>query len=248
MKYAPLLLCLILAGAPAAADTKKKQGWSGEAGLSASATTGNSETTDVGLLLDVKNNADVWQHEFDLRFDYGTASGNETKNRFFIGYQIDREINDQLYFFGDASYYNDEFGAYEFGYFVGSGLGTHVYADEPMIWDLEGAVGYRVQRARASSSPSTPSQVTGDKVQEAAFLGRSDFKYIFNDNVDFYNKTKLTAASSDTYIWNDIGINAKLTDVLSAKFGVRTDYHTDVPAGRKNLDTVTRAAIVYSIN
>lgn len=240
-----LFTCSLLFSAPAFAETT---GFSGEAALSASATTGNSETTDVGLALDLKNNADIWQHEIDVSYDYGTANGNETKNRFFIGYQIDRDVNEELYAFGDASYYTDEFGAYEFGYFVGGGLGQHVIASEPSNWDLEGAVGYRVQRARPLSNPMTPSHVDGDKVQEAAFLGRSEFSFEFNENVEVYNNTKVTAAVSDTYVWNDIGLSAKLTDVVSAKFGFRTDYHTDVPVGRKKLDTVTRAAIVYSIN
>lgn len=211
-------------------------GWTGEASFAASATSGNTETTDVGLGLALAKTADVWRHKFDASVDYGTASGQDTKNRTFLGYQLDRDINDKLYGFGTANYFKDEFGPFEDGYFVGGGLGYHVFEGEPTFWDLEAGLGYRNQTDRL-----------GNEEGEAAFRAGSDFKYAFNESVSFYNLTELTAASSDTYIWNDIGISAKLTDVLSAKFGVRADYHTDVAPGLENLDTVTRAAIVYTI-
>lgn len=66
-------------------------------------------------------------------------------------------------------------------------------------------------------------------------------------SVSFYNDTELLTSSSDTYIWNDIGITAKLAGNLSAKFGVRVDHHTDVPVSTEKTDTITRGAIVYTI-
>lgn len=221
----------------AATAAQAQTGWSGEAGLSGSVTTGNTETTDIGAVLSLSKEADIWTHNFDGTIDYGEVNDAESKNRLFLGYQIDRDINERLYAFANANYFKDEFGSYETGYFLGGGLGYDVLIDEPMLWALEGGIGYRSQTLQGS----------GDDEGEFAIRAASDFDYAFNDAVSFYNDSEVIWSDSDTYLWNDAGINAQLAGNLSARFGVRVDHHTDVPVGVEKTDTTTRATLVYAI-
>jgi len=222
--------------------------WTGEASLAGSATTGNTETTDLGLGLALQREADVWRHKFDATLDYGTVSEEDTKNRLYLGYQLDRDLTENVYLFGTGNYFKDDFGSYQNGYFVGAGAGYHVLKGEPTFWDLEAAIGYRNQETRETGIFGQPGFLASESVGEAALRGSSDFKYAFNEAVSFYNKTEVITSSSDTYLWNDIGISANLMGNLSAKFGYRVDYHTDVPVGVEQTDTITRFALVYAIN
>lgn len=231
--------------APASAQIM--DGWTGDASLSGSTTSGNTETTDVGLGLNLTKTDGIWRNKFDATYDLGSVSGQDTKNRLFLGYQLDRDFSDRLYAFGNVNYFSDDFGAFETGYYAGTGLGYKVLVTEPTLWNVEAGVGYRSQETRAIGTFGDAGYIAS--VDEGEIAGRlgSEFDYAFNDAVSFYNDTELLTSSSDTYIWNDIGIQAQLAGNLSAKFGVRVDHHTDVPVGTEKTDTITRGALVYTI-
>ena len=242
---AALLLASAVISAPAHAQLMS--GWTGDASLSGSTTSGNTETTDVGLGLNLTKTDGIYRNKFDATYDLGSVSGKDTKNRLFLGYQLDRDFNDRLYGFGTLNYFSDDFGAYETGYYAGTGLGYKVLINDPTTWNLEGGLGYRSQETRSIGTFGTAGFIASVEEGEVAARLGSDFDYAFNDAVSFYNDTEVLTSSSDTYIWNDIGITAKLAGNLSAKFGVRVDHHTDVPMGREQTDTITRGAIVYTI-
>jgi putative salt-induced outer membrane protein len=213
-------------------------GWTGEAALTGSKTTGNTDTTDVGLGLNLEKSADVWRHKFKASADYGESADIKNKQRFVLGYQIDRDINERLYAYANADYFQDDFGAFQTGYFAGGGLGYKLVLPDPLKWDVEGGLGYRSQETQG------PISVTEN---ELAFRGASNIDYIFNDNVSLYNNTELLYSASDTYIWNETGITAQLMGNLAARASFRIDNHSNVPVGREKTDTITRVGVVYTI-
>ena len=223
------------AGAASAQDN----GWSGEASLAGSKTTGNTETTDLGLALKLKKESDLWRHSFRASADFGRVSGDTNKERYTLGYQLDRDLTDRLYAFGNGDYYRDEFGAFEQGYYIGTGLGYKAILPAPIGWDLEAGLGYRSQKTQG------PMSLTEN---ELALRGASKFDWALNDNVSFFNNSEVIYASSDTYLWNETGITANLMGNLAARASFRVDHHTDVPVGREKTDTITRFGVVYTMN
>ena len=89
MKFSQYLRLAAFAGittiafAAHAQDDATANGWSGEGSLSAGTTTGNTETTDIGLGLDVARKMNVWTVGLQASADYGETDGAETKNRIF---------------------------------------------------------------------------------------------------------------------------------------------------------------------
>lgn len=213
-------------------------GWEGEASLSGSKTSGNTDTTDVGLGLNLVKSADLWRHKFKASADYGKVSGTKNKQRFVLGYQIDRDLNDRLYAYANADYFQDDFGAFETGYFVGGGLGYKLVLPAPLKWDVEGGAGFRSQKTQAVPSVTE---------EEFALRGASNLDYTFNDNVSLYNNSEIIWSDSDTYIWNETGVTAQLMGNLAARASFRVDNHSNVPAGRKKTDTISRVGVVYTI-
>lgn len=237
-----LLSAAAIALLPLTAHAQIADGWSGEASLTGSQTTGNTETTDVGLGLKLAKEGDVWRHKFNASADYGRAGGATNKQRFVLGYQIDRDITDRLYGYANADYFNDDFGAFEDGYFLGTGLGYEMILPDPISWNLEGGLGYRSQTAQSVAGVAAP---TTNEL--AARLG-SDFDWTLNESVSLYNDSELIYSESDTNIWNEFGLTATLTGRLAARASFRIDHHTDVPVGREKTDTITRFGLVYTMD
>ena len=223
--------------APAAAGPL--DGWSGEAALTGSKTTGNTDTTDVGLGLDLTKSEDLWRHKFNASFDYGETDSLKNRQRLVLGYQIERDFTERLYGYANADYFQDDFGAFETGYFIGSGLGYKLVLPEPLGWDIAAGAGYRSQKSQG------PLSVTEN---ELALRASSDLDYQFNDAVSLYNNSEILWSDSDTYIWNETGLTAQLMGNLAARASFRVDNHSTVPAGRKKTDTITRLGVVYTLD
>ena len=97
------LVALLATTALGFATTANAQdGWSGEASVAGSKTTGNTETTDLGIALNVQKESDLWRHTVRGSADFARVSGVNNKERFTLGYQLDRDITDRLYVFGTA--------------------------------------------------------------------------------------------------------------------------------------------------
>ena len=238
-------ICLATSGSAWAQFNNITSGWSGDASLTGSRTTGNTDTLDFGLGLKLQKEDGPWTNKFKASADFGEVSDISTRERYTLGYQIQRDFTDRLYGFANADYYKDEFGAFSSGWFAGGGLGYKVILPEPIGWNLEGGAGFRSQTAQDDESV-TPI-IEGLKEEEFALRGLSDFDYKFNDNVSFYNDTEIIWSDSDTYIWNEAGITAQLWENIAARASYRVDYHSNPPAGSVGTDTISRVGIVYTI-
>lgn len=230
---------VIMLGLSTSAMANPLSGWSGEAALTGSKTTGNTETTDVGLGLDLTKEDGEWRNKFKASFDYGKTAGVKNRQRLVLGYQLERDFNDRLFGYANADYFQDDFGAFETGYFVGGGLGYKLVLPEPLAWDITGGAGYRSQKTQG------PLSVTEN---EFALRGTSSLDYQFNDAVSLYNNSEILWSDSDTYIWNETGITAQLMGNLAARASFRIDNHSTVPLGREKTDTITRIGVVYTMN
>lgn len=227
-----LLPALLLLATPASAVDN----WDGEASLSGSKTTGNTDTLDIGAALRLSEQDGVWRHKFRLAADYGEAQAKQNKERFRVGYQVERTVSDRLFAFGDLNGFYDGFGPFREGYFVGGGLGYAVLEDQPVTWDLTGGAGFRSQEA-----PDATLQ------EEVALRLASDFDWAINDKVSVNMDSEALVADSDDYLWNEVGLTSTLMGRLAARASFRVDYHSEVPPGRVNTDTITRFGLVYTI-
>jgi len=225
-------------------------GWSGEASLTGGKTTGNTDTEDLSLGLKLGKEGEKWRHKVDVLVDYGKVDNATNRKRWALGYQIERDVNDRTYIYANADTYQDDFGAYENGYFIGAGGGYKLVLPDPLSWNIEAGAGYRVQEARdyVDSSVTPNVWINPGQTNELALRAFSDLDYDLNDNVSLYNDTEILWSDSDTYIWNEVGLNAQLMGNLAARVSYRVDHHTDVPPGIEKTDTAARFGIVYTID
>lgn len=244
----------ILLAAPAFAHDEPAAdapvGWTGEGSVSAGTTTGNTETTDLGIGINASRDFGVWTTGIEAVADYAELDGVESKNRWLLAGQLDRQINDRLYGFGRVSYEQDEFSGFDSRTFVGGGLGYQVIASERTSWTLEGGPGFKIDEV-AEILPTPENGLTmaipATTEESVSAIAKSDFGFAFNEAVSFSNITTVLYAQESTQVGNTAAITAALTDRFSARFSVDVRHDTNPPMGFEDTDTATRFSLVYSI-
>ncbi len=253
MKFSQFLKLTAFAGAmtiamPAHAQDEAANGWSGEGSLSAGVTTGNTETTDLGLGVDVAREVNLWTVGLRASADYGETDGAETKNRIFLGTNLDRQINDRLFGFGQLSYEKDEFSGFESRAFIGGGLGYEVLASEATQWTVRGGPGLKIDEiAQFATTDALGAPIIVPATTEESFgaTAESNFSHLFNENVTFTNDTTALYAETSTQIGNIAALTASLTDTLSARVSFEVRHDTDPVEGFEATDTISRVSLVY---
>ncbi|MEL7547348.1 MAG: DUF481 domain-containing protein [Pseudomonadota bacterium] len=223
--------------------------WAGDGSVSASMSTGNTETTDVGIAVKLDRDSGVWNVGLDAAADYGETEGVETKNRLFFGTNLDRQITDRMFGFGSVSWESDDFSGFESRTFVGGGLGYEIFAQEGLGWVVRGGPGFKVDEIEAIlDSTVTPIMVIepGRTEESISAIAESEFLFDFNDNVGFTNNSKALYAETSTQFNNVAALQAALTETLSARLSFEARYDTEPPEGFESTDTITRFSVVYN--
>ncbi|WP_298911739.1 DUF481 domain-containing protein [uncultured Algimonas sp.] len=241
------ILTFLIVGmsSPALAKDAADPGWGGTIELNGSNTTGNNNTTNVGIRLKLKNRGADWRHNLATSADYGKARGRTNKERFRVDYKIGRDIGERSYLFANANYFSDDFGAFKNGAFLGSGYGYQVLETEPIMWKLEAGIGYRSQKARLKQKAPDDPINRKDSFTSARLF--SDFEYDFSEAVALANDTEIFYSDVDTYLINETSVTSDLFGALAMRASFRVETHTDVPVGREKTDTVSRLGIVYTM-
>ena len=248
MKYTVSIFATLMALSTPAFAQDAASGWSGEGSASASSTTGNTETTDFGLGLNLAKEVGLWKYKTEALADFGKTAGIETRNTFFLAGQADRQINDRLFGFGRVSYENNQFSGYDSRSFFGGGLGYEIYNTDTLNWSVNGGPGFKIDEVKRiiTTAPGGGALIIPATTQESfSAIGASDFSYDINDNVVFSNNTRLVYAEDSSQLGNVIALTAGLTDSLSARFSFDVQHDTNPPLGFEDTDTITRFSVVY---
>jgi putative salt-induced outer membrane protein len=233
---AALAAGLMLAAPAWAAD---KDGWTGEGSLSAGYTTGNTETTDLGAGLKGARQMGDWRLKAAAGADFGENNGVESRNRWDLAGQVDRDLSDRFFLYGRASYEQDKFSGYDSRLFVGPGAGYKVIKNDVTTWTVEGGPGFRRDEvARVGLVAGRTEEKFGARLGSA-------FKHKFNDAVAFSNDTEIVYSDISTQTFNSAAITAKLTDALAARLSFDVRNESDPRPGREDTDTATRFSLVF---
>lgn len=224
--------------------------WNGEGSVSASATTGNTETINAGVGIDVDRRSQLWTLGLEALLDYGETDGLESENRFFLAGQLDRQFSDRMYGFARMSYERDEFSGFESRSFVGGGVGYQILKEGPATWSVEGGPGLKIDEVRATirtQADGTRVPVEATTEESVSAVGASNFEFDVNDNVVLSNKTDVLYAEESTQLGNVLALTATLTQTLSARISFDVRHDTNPPGGFESTDTATRFSLVYTL-
>jgi len=209
--------------------------WTGEGAISAAVITGNTKSTDAGIGIKAAKQFGDWRVKGALGVDYGKNNSVESRNRWSLTGQLDRDITNRFFVNLRGTYEEDKFSGFDSRSFVGVGAGYKVLMMGPATWTIEGGPGYRRDVFQATGK---------SKGTFGARLG-SVYAYKFNDAVNFTNDTEVVYSDVSTQIVNIAAVTAKMTDKLAARFSYEVRNESDPPFGRKSTDTISRISLVY---
>lgn len=215
------------------------QGFSGNFALRGTAQTGNSESQDLGIGADLNY---VWGPngvQLQLNYAFSDDDASASEESLFYSLEYTRDLNTRTYGFAKVQGSVDSAtdAAYESDTFISFGAGYRVLNEADTQWSVQAGPGYRVANLNDIASAD---------VDEAAFGVSSNYAKRLTETVFVTNDTDVIWSDSDTAVFNDLALSVAMTNTLSLRTSVLTEYHSEVTAPSKHTDNTFGVSLVYS--
>lgn len=220
-------------------NENRPQGFDGSIAVRGIASTGNTDSLDIGIGSDLNY---VWGPngiQLQLNYVYGEDEGEKTEESLYYDLEYTRDFNPVVFGFAKLQGSVDEFSDFETDTFLSLGAGYRIFNDDRRQWSVQGGPGYRF---------SELSDVTRADINEGAFGFSSDYAHKLTDTVFLTNDTDIVWSDRDTAVFNDLALNVSMTNTVALRTSVLTEYHSEVAKGVKNTDNTFGVSLVYSFN
>jgi putative salt-induced outer membrane protein len=211
------------------------QGWAGSFALSADADTGNTETLDVSVGGRLTYGAGLFTNYMGFGILYGEDDGSRTDAEAFAIYDGVYDLQNQFYVFGTARYNYDDFDTYRHDAFIGAGPGYRIFNTDDLAWRVQAGPGFRYLEDQDANDTT-----------EVAGIASSRFFYRISDTAFMTNDTDLIGSDESVNVYNDLGVNFRVTDTLSTRVYLQTDWTDDPAPGFEEFDNSVGLALVAS--
>jgi len=218
--------------------------WSGQGQIGAFQSSGNSDEFGVTAALELQREGIDWEHNLRVTADYRRQNGVTSREQFLARYEPHYQINPRLFAFGLAQYERDRLQGYSSRYSLSGGIGYKLVDTETMELSVKAGPAYRVTQFTDGT----------DSSRLAALFG-VDFDWDISDNIKLTQDANSTVEtggeallivdSANTSLTATTGLEAGLTDALSARLSWTIEYDSNPPAGAVSTDTLTRFTLVY---
>lgn len=202
-------------------------GWRGSFSLSGSSNTSDlnaasgSEDTrsdDLSIGARLSNVAGLWQHTVSIFGKVSVEEGDSDVevNEFKVGYDGNRMISGRYYAYGAISANSSTADILDFDGVASIGVGARIVDTPISNWRVQGGPAY-VYTAKDGDVSTN---------QEGALLS-SRITYQMSPRTSLTNDTDYVWSENFEKISNDLALNYKLTDTISARLGYLTEYEGD---------------------
>lgn len=218
----------------------RPQGFNGSFALRGIAESGNNESVNLGIGSDINY---VWGQngiELQLNYAYTDDDDSDPEESLYYGLEYTRDFNPVTFGFAKVQGSVDSAtdAQFETDTFVSFGAGYRIFNEADRQWSVQAGPGYRFAELN---------DVTKGDVSEGAFGLSSDFAQKLTETVALTADTDVIWSESDTVVFNDLAISVAMTDALSLRTSLLTEYHTE-PGTAKHTDNTFGVSLVYSFN
>ncbi len=242
----PAALCFLWAvpalaqeAAPAAAPPPPPPpAWTGNAQVSFLKTTGNTETSVLGVGGEAKyKGSSPWSLGLKAALARGKADDVENLRKFTSALRGGRAFNERTDLFAEIAYAEDIYAGIDSRFGGELGVSHKLTITGPHLLSVEAGFG-------AIHEVRLPGKVASDF---ATARGGLNYKYVISKTSDFQNQAGMTLNLSDSQDWRFTNA-AALTAALNARFSMKLSYNVAYlnapPPGKKQTDTTAAAALV----
>lgn len=209
-------------------------GWTGSLALGLNAAYGNSDNREFSLAGRFRYNQGQWSHTFGFGFEQNRSGGVRNQDQAFALYDANYYFDQNIYGFGLGRVENDRLADIQDGV-LGVGLGYRVINTPDAAWRLQAGPALRTNRT-AGARNNEVAAIAGSR----GFVRLSEGVFLTSDTDLIHSRNAGTRAI------NDLGVTVSMTDALSTRVSLRTDW-TDNPApGNRRHDHRVGVSLVYS--
>lgn len=218
----------------ALAEASILDNWKGKGEAGAYLTTGNNDTSGVTLGLNLKRDGLKWRHEIFATADVQESNGKKTRERYVAGLKGEYKFSDRTYVYGLGQYERDPFLGYYSRWSTSSGVGYRLIDEPDLTVGVDTGPGFRHVK-----------YTTGDKETRLAGRAAVDVGWKINPNLRITENASTFYEAGEWSSTSTTALNAKITNSLTARLSYAMQHETDPLPGRENLDTTSRATLVY---
>lgn len=230
----PVAVALSLSSSVALGD-----GWSGTAEAGAISTSGNSDNASVTTKVDVSRTSGAWVHNILADAYNAEVDGNQSADRFSIGYKPKRVLNNNMYLFGLGNYDADEFANIDDRQKLVAGVGKWFVNNEST--ELLGEIGLGAR----STNFLDGSQSSDDGI--VYLYGK--YRQRVLENADFIATLGVDSGGDNTFTDASLGLQVGLGGALALKISHGLRRNSDIVGVRGDKsDSVTGVTLVYGLN
>lgn len=208
--------------------------WKGSIELGGSRSTGNSRVLDVYGGVDLSRVGIRWTHKLSGRVEYQETTGTPSAQRAVFAYQPQMRLDSVFYAYGLGQYEHDRFLGYRNRYTAGAGVGVSAVERPKLKIDFDAGPAVRVTEFY-------------ERETESRLAGRGSFhlKWLASPSLTFSQEAAIYLQRGDTTAKSSTSLETRLFGPLKARLSFDAQYESNAPEGQDNLDTTSRASLVY---
>lgn len=220
------------------------EAWKGTSELGGFRSTGNTSSAGLTAGLNLDRQGIDWRHRIAARLDYQRTNGLITREQYVARYEPNFNVSDDFYVYALAQYERDRFQGFTDRYAVSGGMGYQALKGGDVQLSVKAGPAYRITQF-----------VDGREESRLAGLIGLDFDWAITDTLKLTQDTNAVAEtggtavaiidSSNTSVDLITGLNAKITNSLSARFSYAFEYDSNPAPGAVQTDTLSRVTLVY---
>lgn len=210
-------------------------GWSGQGEAGGFISSGNTENRGIAIGVNLAKETRHWKHALRALVDYQEDQGVTSRERYFAGYEGNWKFSPRGFAVLALSWEKDRFTGFSSRFAEAIGLGYRLVDTRRLTLALDGGPAFRQTRF-----------TTG--VVDNSFAARLalNAKWTVGPGVSLTETATYYAEDVNSSLLSLTQLTARLNGRLSARLSFQVNNESNPPPGRENVDTVSRATLVYN--
>ena len=209
--------------------------WKGQVEAGGSWSTGTTRVFGFYAATALTRDGIRWNQRFNGRIDIQRTNGETTTERWLAAWQPSYKLSSDYYAFSLIQYEHDRFLGYASRGTLGIGAGYNAVALPNLKVQVEAGPAFR--RTDYYAIPTR---------QRIAGRASTNINWTITPTLTFSQTASIFFESDDTTITTASALDTKLIGDLKGRISYNIQYEQQNPLTSRQLDTITRATLVYS--
>jgi putative salt-induced outer membrane protein YdiY len=230
----PAVIAAEIAALKEKGTVRLKKYWKGYGDLGYSSSTGNIDTSNTKLQMEVTRSTAVDKFRLNIFTQQADANGSKTVSKTYGEARMDVFMKNNMFYFMQGRLETDDIRNLDLRTAIGAGLGSKLVKRKDLILSL--GVGYSFLREAFNS---------GASLSQGTLLVTLDTDWDINDRLSFEQRISANPdfSRNDLLVKSQSTLKSKLTDDLSFTLGYIYNYDKIPPTGANRRDATITSGI-----